>query len=166
MIDHFFSGTLKKYNPVRVEDNLQIHVQIQHIDESSTQTFLNSIRSTLKTDNVVELFTYPVRWDKIRLNVSDFVQKTYNVTFGEFDFTATLEQITVTRKLVDGSDIFDYSLIFMKLPCDNDKVISEAYLNYKEENDKGKKVIMMFDVKLTLLENVKQTMEEDVSNNF
>jgi len=162
MVDQRFLGTLKKYETVRIDDEIQVKVLIKHSDEGSVQTFLNSFSKKLGIDNVESLFTYPVRWKKMVLDTSDFIQRTYTITFGEVEFIANLQEISIAHKLNQGSELFDYSLHFTKEASTDllDKLVAEAYLDYKEENDDGKKVIVEFDVSLELMEGVKQQTEE------
>lgn len=150
-------GVLKKYDPIRVESGIVIKAVIKHVDHSSTQTFLNDLSKKLSL-GLEPLFTFPVRWDKIRFRTDDYERKTFDVSFGEIDFTCNLESIAISRKFVDGADIFEYSLEFNKEPSKDttDNLITEAYLNYKEEDENGKMKVVEFEVDMELLERVHQ----------
>jgi len=162
MIDKMFLGTLRKYDNFRADELIYVKAVIKHIDESSTQEFLTPFAKKLGIDNIIPLFAFPVRWKKLVLDTSDYIQSKYRINFGDTEFQANLQNIGITRKLVDGSDIFEYSLEFVKQASDDleDRVIVEAYLDYKEENAAGKMVYKEFEVKLELLEE-KSTLQAD-----
>jgi len=166
MINKRFLGILKKYESCRIEDDIYVKVLIKHKDEGSVQTFLDPFIKRLGIDNIKNLFDYPVRWKRMVIDTSDYVLSSYKITFGEIDFNAVLHEILITRKLVEGNDIFDYSLVFMKPPSSDellDPVIIEAYLNYKEENDAGKRVLKEFDINLELLNKEDSLTEQSLS---
>lgn len=164
MIGKTFLGTLRKYDNFRVEDQIYIKAVIKHRDEGSVQEFLTPFATKLGIDNITPLFTFPVRWKKIVIDTSDYIRNMYRVTYGETEFEARLSEIAVTRKLVEGTDIFEYSIELIKPASGDleDKVIVEAYLDYKEENDAGKMVYREFDVKMELLE-AKNPMDKEVA---
>lgn len=161
MIGKTFLGTLRKFESFRDEANIYVKIIIKHTSEGAVQEFLTPFATKQNIDNLPPLFTWPVRWKKMVFDTSDFVQNTYRIKFGEVEFEAELNSITVTRKLVNGSDIFDYSLELIKPASEGleDRVIVEAYLDYKEENDEEKMVRKDFDVNMELLE-VKKSMTE------
>lgn len=163
-----FPGILRKYENCRVEDVIYIKVHIKHTDESPTQSFLDTFANKLGIDNMTELFTYPVRWRKMIIDTSDYSRSKYRITFGEMEFEAELYEISINRKLVHGTDIFEYTLEFMKPASGDleDKVIVEAYLDYKEENEAGKKVYKPFEVKMELLEKTTEENTEEKEDCF
>lgn len=156
MLNGTFTGTLRKYDSFRVDDLIYISAIIKHKNETSTQSFLNSFATKMNAENIKTLFDFPVRWKKLVIDTSDYIQSTYKIVFGETEFKARLSSITITRKLVEGNDIFEYSFEFIKKASADleDRVIVEAYLDYKEEDNKGKMVYKEFDVKLELLEDI------------
>jgi hypothetical protein len=164
MIGSNFRGILKKYENIRTENGIYVRMIIRHTNESPNQTFLKPFASKV-IDNVEHLFTFPVRWKKLVIDTSDYINKAYEVNFGEAPtFIANLSEIGITRKLVDGSDIFEYSLHLEKeLSTDTlDRLIAEAYLNYKEENEAGKEVLKEFDVKFEIAEKTQNDLEDPV----
>ena len=167
MVNKIFLGTLRKYDNFRADDLIYVKVLIKHKDESSTQEFLTPFANKLGIDNIIPLFAYPVRWKKLVIDTSDYIQSKYRITFAETEFEANLHGISVTRKLVDGIDIFEYSIDFVKEASDDleDRVIVEAYLDYKEENEAGKMVYKDFEVKLELLEE-KSTAQTDLPDDL
>jgi hypothetical protein len=158
MIGKEFLGTLRKYENVRRDNKIFVKVLIKHINEQSVQTFLDSFAKKLGIDNIENLFACPVRWRKSVIDTSDFIKRTYSIDFGELEFVADLQEISITHKLSQGNDIFEYSLLFIKEASKDtqDQLIAEAYLNYKEEDEKGKEKIVDFRVKIELLENVER----------
>jgi len=158
MINQTFSGTLKKYEPVRtIDGDIFIKILIKHSNHGGVQTFLNDFSKKLSLD-LEPLFVFPVRWDKISFSTKDYGRKTYNITFESETFTANLDKISISRKLIDGTDIFDYSMEYSKEPSIDilDKLMVEAYLNYKEEDENGKKHVVEYAIRTELLERVQQ----------
>jgi len=164
MIDQTFPATLKKYENVRIDDSIHVRVVIKHINEGSVQAFLKPFSKKLGMENIDPIFTFPVRWKKMVIDTSDYIKPNYKVKFEEVEFIAKLMEISVTRKPIDGDDLFEYSLSFDKeLSSDiTDRLIVEAYLNYKEEDDDGKRLLKKFDVKLEWLQNNQTETEESV----
>jgi len=158
MIDKEFPGILKKYEPFRVENDIFIKLLIKHSSHGSYQSFLKEFSEKLSL-NMEPLFAFPVRWKKIVFDTTDYILKNYRIKFGQADpFIAKLEEISIARKFLNGEDIFDYSLSFSKKASKDilDRLMTEAYLDYKEEDENGKKIVVEFDVKTELLENVQQ----------
>lgn len=164
MINNPFLGVLKKYQPFRRNEdgNIFIDILIKHVNHGGVQTFLDSFSTKLGIDNVKPLFEFPVRWEKLVINTSDYVHPAYKVTFEEADFVAELQKIGITQKFVDDGEVFEYSLHFFKEASSDalDRVIAESYLNYKEENPDGKRVVVEFEVNLELLEHIEQTVAD------
>ena len=167
MIEKPFLGTMRKFESFRNEANIYVKIIIKHISEGAVQEFLTPFAKRQNIENLTPLFLWPVRWKKMVFDTSDFVQNTYRIKFGEVEFEAELNSITVTRKLVNGSDIFDYSLELIKPASEGleDRVIVEAYLDYKEENAEEKMVYKEFEVTMELLE-VKKSMTEATEDLF
>lgn len=164
MIGKNFQGVLKKYENIRLDSTMHVRLIIRHINESPNQNFLKPF-ATKVVDSIEHLFNYPVRWKKLVIDTSDYVNKAYNVTFGEAPtFVANLYEIGITRKLVDGSDIFEYSFHLEKeLSTDKlDLLVAEAYLNYKEEDENGKEVLQEFDVKFEIAEKTQNSLDDPV----
>lgn len=168
MINKSFLGTLKKFENSRIDNVLLIKLTIKHTDEGAVQTFLNPYFEKIAITNTQSIFEYPVIWKKLSFDTSDFVQKTFKVTYGAVSFEAQLKEINVTHKMVEQNDVFDYQFHFTKVPSNDnqDKVIAEAYLNYKEENEDGKEVMMEFDVEMELLDKKDSISDEEVTEVF
>ena len=165
MIGNSFTGILKKFGNFRtVDDVVVVKLSIKHSNEGSVQTFLDSFVKKLAIDGIDNNFTFPVRWKKLVFDVSDFINKTYLVKFDEVEFKADLDEISITHKFANGNELFDYNLSFTKEPSkDNlDLVIAEAYLNYKEENDAGKKEFYDFPVTMELIEKTESQVDDDM----
>ena len=164
MIGKKFQGVLKKYENVRLDSTMHVRLIIRHINESPNQTFLKPFAEKV-IDSVEHLFEYPVRWKKLVIDTSDYVNKAYDITFGEAPtFVANLYEIVITRKLSEGSDIFEYSFHLEKeLSSDtSDLLIAEAYLNYKEEDDNGKEILQEFDVTFEIAEKPQNSLDDSV----
>ena len=163
MIDKTFSATLKKYEPVRGENNIFIKIVIKHTNHGEIQTFLNPMSKKLALD-FEQLFTFPVRWKKMVFDTSDYDRKTYNIKFGDVEFVADLDDISITHKFLDGAEIFEYYFGFSKESSKDtlDRLMAEAYLNYKEEDENGKKIAVEFDVTAVLLEKVQQELDTSI----
>ena len=160
MISGIFRGVLKKYEPVRLESGIFYKVVIKHINNGPIQTFLKDFSKKLDL-GLDSIFEFPVRWNNIKFDTSDYERKTYDISFGEIDFSGTLESISVKHKIVEGDDIFEYSLEFLKEASRDttDNLISEAYLNYKEEDEEGKMRTVEFEVDIELIEKAQQIDE-------
>jgi len=159
MIQNPFMATLKKYEPVRVESLIFYKILIKHVSHGEMQSFLNDFSKELNLE-LDRLFLSPVRWKKMTLDSSDYVKKHYKISFTEDDvhFFADLEEIQINRKWIDDSDVFEYSLVFKKEATSDitDRLVTEAYLNYKEENGDGKMQFIEFEITTELQENVQQ----------
>lgn len=157
MIGKTFLGVLKKYENVRIDGNVCVKIVIKHINESSIQAFLTPFAKKLGVSKIENLFECPVRWKKMVIDTYDYTKKTYDVTFGQVEFTADLNEIGISRKLVDGTDVFEYSLHLEKdISTDHlDRLVAEAYLNYREENEAGREVFKEFDVRMELSDKKK-----------
>ena len=163
MIGTTFYGTLKKYENIRVEDAINIRLIIKHVSENSVQNFLDSFEDQVVSTNIKALFEFPVQWKKLVIDASDYIKNAYHIDFGDVEFTARLCEIVITRKYAQGSEVFEYSLVFEKPASEDhiDRLVVEAYLNYKEENAEGRRIIKEFDIKLELLDQ-KQTSQESI----
>lgn len=158
MLDGEFYGVMTKHTHAFIDNEVFVKIGIKHTNVGDVQSFLSSIEDKLNIKNIKPLFAYPVRWKKLVIDTSDYEKNTFDVSFDEITFQATLNDIQISRKTKDGTDIFEYTLNFRKeVGVDNeDSVTAKTYLKYKEENEDGKMVIKEFPVELTLLNVVKK----------
>jgi len=120
---------------------------IRHTIEGDNQIFLNTYASKCNQENVDLYFRYPVQWKSIAIEAN----YKFNVEFDEVDFEAVLKKIVVKRSVKNGCDVFTYDLCFEKETSINELYFS-SYLNQKEENDQGRKVLVEYSVYLTPIE--------------
>ena len=163
MIGSTFQAVMTKYSHVNKENQVFVIVAIKHVSEGDVQSFLDSFEKSVGTDNYKPLFSYPVRWKTIKIDTSDYEKNYFEVGFADFAFDAQLVEIAVVRKNKNGSDIFEYTMTFLKDVGNNneDAIIASTYLKHKEENEDGKMVIQEFDVDLVLADQKQKLNPED-----
>lgn len=160
MINKPFKGTLTKCSHFSKDNNVLVKFTVKHSEIGQVQFFLESIEKELKHKNIMSLFDYEVQWKSITLDASDWIKNYFVLDFDESQFDARLTEIKITRKSKQGSDHFDYIMTFQKeLGANNqDSIFAKTYLNYKEEDENGKKIVILFDVNLTPTEEPKSTV--------
>lgn len=155
-----FQGTLSKFAYKNKGDGpSEVHLLVKHTSEGEIQNFLDDLEKIFNRENIKSLFLVPLHWDKAVINKSG-MGFPVSLTFDEVEFDALLTTITVNRKFKQGVESFEYSMLFEKeVDADNlDKVLVTEYLNTKHENEDGKKVLTMFQVKLKRAEDKKDTV--------
>ena len=150
MLNKHWNGILSKFSLAKKGEHVCIVLSIKHTNEGDVQNFIDSFEKELGTDNYTQLFKYPVRWKKLVIDTSDYEKNTFDVEFDEVDFKAKLVEINVSAKRKNGIDVFEYVLNFVKDVETEDTTSAYTYLNNKEENEDGKKVLVEYDVKLSL----------------
>ena len=143
-----FTGVLTKIQNKAEEERILSEFEIKHVMEGDQQIFLNSYATKCNQENVDTYFRYPVQWKSITLEAN----YKFKVEFGEVEFEAVLKAIRVTRGFRQGTEYFTYNLVFQKDIEQDLDLHFASYLNQKEENDVGKKVLIEYSVYLTPLE--------------
>jgi hypothetical protein len=151
-----FTGTLQSLSH-KGGDPTIVKLKIKHVYEGELQNFLDSMEKTLNIKNITKLFENPILWDKLVLD-SD-INHAVGIEFDAVAFDAYLSGISITRKFRKDTEVYEYMLEFEKdVATDNlDKTLAIEYLNRKEENDDGKKVPVLYQIKLVL----KKDKQED-----
>jgi hypothetical protein len=150
MLNKDWSGYMTKFGHAKKDETVCVTFTLKHVNEGEIQSFLNSFEKELATNNFKQLFEFPVRWKKLVIDTSDYEKRHFNVEFDEIEFKATLLEISITRKVKNGMDVFEYLLNFAKDVEVEDATAAVTYLNNKEENEDGKKVLVEYPVTLTL----------------
>ncbi len=125
-----------------------VKITIKHTCEGEIQDFLNNMEKEFNLENIASLFSGKVLWDKIIL--ANDINFPVTVEFDEVEFDANLVSVTVNRKMKEGSESYDYMMVFQKeVSADNSDVILQTeYLNRKDEDDNGKMKLTAFQVKV------------------
>ncbi len=152
MLNRDWDGIMTKFGHVKKDEQVFTTFAVKHVNEGEVQSFIDSFEKELETNNYSQLFAFPVRWKKLVIDTSDYEKNNLRVQFDEVNFEATLTEISVTHKVKNGSDVFEYVLTFIKEVESEDTVSVVTYLNNKEENDEGKKVFVEYSVNLALSE--------------
>lgn len=164
MINKVFNGTLTKHSHVCKDGKVLVKFSIKHSEVGEVQTFLQPIERELKYNNIMSLFDYEVQWKNLTIDSSDWIKRYFTVEFSDFKFEAFLTEVKITRKHKQGIDTFDYILTFQKESANDDTLFAQTYLNYKEEDENGKKITIMFDVNLTPAEEPKTAVTNSNDN--
>ncbi len=154
MLSGEWQGNMTKHQHVYKEEEVFVKFSIKYTSEGDVQDFLKSFQTKVGTDNLTHLFNYPVRWKKMSIDTSEYEKNYFTVGFDEIDFDAQLVDIQISRKFKNGNDLFEYVFTFIKDVGEEneDSVIAKTYLNHKEEDENGKKVVVRYPVLLTLLD--------------
>ena len=160
MLNKNWDGVMTKHLHAHKGEQVLSKVSIKHTNEGDVQSFLDSFEDALGNNNFKQLFKFPVRWKKMAIDTSDYEKNHFRVNFDEIEFDANLVEISITRKVKNGLDVFEYLLTFLKDVESEDTSIAVAYLNRKEENEDGKKVIVQYPVKLELTDESNSNVPE------
>ena len=160
MLNKTWDGVMTKFGHAKKEETVCAVLTLKHTNEGDVQNFLDSFEKELETNNFKQLFEFPVRWKKLAIDTSDYEKNYFNVEFDEIEFNAKLVEISVTRKVKNGIDNFEYQMTFTKEVETEDAVAAVTYLNNKEENEEGKMVIVEYPVNLKLVEAPKSNVPE------
>ena len=140
--DKAFTGVLTALKSRAIEENIVLDFTIRHQEEGEVQQFLQSLEDKTIAENISNLFKTPVSWKSISIEAGIG----FDVEFDEIEFSATLEKISVSRAYKKDSEVFTYNLHFRKeTDLDIDAVL-QTYLNQKEEDDNGKRVLIQYSV--------------------
>ncbi len=142
-----FMGMMTKW-AVKGYPIADVKMTIKHTCEGEIQNFLENMEKEFNLENIASLFSGKVLWDKIIL--ANDINFPVTVEFDEVEFDANLVSITVNRKMKEGSESYDYMMVFQKeVSADNsDVVLQTEYLNRKDEDDNGKMKLTAFQVKV------------------
>jgi len=155
MINKSFKGTLTKHSHVCKDGKVLVKFSIKHSEVGDMQYFLQSVETELKHKNIMSLFDYEVQWKSLTIDSSDWIKRYFTIEFAEFQFESFLTELKISRKRKHGIDTFDYILTFQKESANDDTLFAQTYLNYKETDENGKKITILFDVNLAPAEEPK-----------
>lgn len=145
-----FAGILSKFESKAKDEKVDLAFEIKHTMEGDNQIFLSSFASKCNQENVDLYFRYPVLWKSIHIEAN----YKFKMEFDEMEFEAILKGIKVRRAFRKGSEFFTYTLMFEKEVEQDHDLHFATYLNQKEENDQGKRVLVEYSVYLTPLEEL------------
>jgi hypothetical protein len=142
-----FTGVLCKW-AVKGHPLADIKMTIKHNCEGEIQNFLDNMEKEFNLESISSLFSGKVLWDKLIL--CNDINFPVTVEFDEVEFDANLVSVTVKRSMKEGSESYEYSMVFQKeVAADNlDKVLQTEYLNRKDEDEDGKMKTTLFQVKI------------------
>ena len=150
-----FTGVLTRIGSKAIEENVVLNFNLRHVEEGDMPSFLDSYEKKCEIQNIRCLFNYPIQWKTISLEASF----RFRIEFDELTFEADLKGIKVKRTYKKGMESYIYDLEFEKeMEKDADLFLS-TYLNQKEEDENGKKVLCKYSVYLTPLEIVVENIE-------
>jgi hypothetical protein len=146
-----FEGVLTRFAVKSNDQGVCVVFNIRHSCPGDIQVFLDTYEDVCKLENIRRLFTYPVQWKNIQLDA----RERFELDFDEVHTEATLKSIKIRRtipKKHDAKEMYTYDFSFEKYidPIDDDLKLG-VYLNQKEEDENGKKKLMLFLVYLTHL---------------
>lgn len=146
--DKAFAAVLTKVQNKADNERILMEYTIRHVMEGDIQIFLNTYADKCNQENVDTYFRYPVQWKNISIEANYL----FRVEFDEVEHEAVLKEIKVRRAFRKGSEYFTYDLVFQKeVDLETDSHFT-SYLNQKEENDQGKKVLVEYSTFLVPLE--------------
>lgn len=148
-----FAGILTKVQSHAKDEEVVMRFEIKHTMEGDNQIFLDSFAKKCNQENVANYFLYPVVWKNIQIEAN----YRFKVEFDEVEFEAVLKGIKVTRSFKKGMEFFTYTLQFEKEIEQDSDLTFTSYLNQKEENDQGKKVLIEYSVYLSPIEGYQLT---------
>lgn len=163
-----FSALLEKMAPVvkrlskdGAETVTKTMLRFKVTINGDTQYFLKSFQDKTLISNVQSLFDTPIAWDRIRLNLRDYMETDFVVTLEDVEFDSKLLQIDVSKKIKNGIDKFVYIITLEKEEdAKIDSIMANQYYKQfvKDANDKS--VPAEFTVTM-----VKSEPKKDVSSN-
>lgn len=143
MIGDLFTGILSKYDGKNIDGSVYTTFVITHISRNEPdQEFLDSFDDEFGT-NWSKCMNNP-QWSNIKFTTSHEV----TVKFDEMEFKAVLSDVKVSQKESKGEMLFKYDIAFYKTPQPDVDLVFQSYLNHKEPNEKGKDIIVEYDVEL------------------
>lgn len=153
MLNSAFEGHLTKHTFRNADGNVFTEMAIKTVVPGDLQTFGSKIAKAIeKSVNISTLFTSPIQWKRVVIDLESLHHDEVKVMFDEMEFGAFLKTLTVTQKVKDDSVNFEYSLALTKeCETDFDTKFATTYLKYKEEDpETGKKHIKNFFVEITV----------------
>jgi len=144
MINDMFPGYLSKFGAKMVDSDVVMEFVITHVSKNEPdQNFLNNFSEEFN-NNVNRCMTYP-EWDNIKFTTVIPL----DVKFDVMEMQATLQTIKITQKETAEDVIVKYDLTFQKKQEEGADTHFATYLNYKEEDDEGKKHLVEYDVEMS-----------------
>lgn len=131
-------------------------VTVRFTDRTNgAQMFLDGMQSRWGVQGIRNLFTPPLAWKSLSLELTDKLE--FSVTFDEVQFDAVLKSIKVRRSFKKDIDEVNYDLEFEReLDKDSDQLLG-YYLNLREEDpETGKRGLKFFYVELKPLDGVEE----------
>lgn len=159
-----FPGMLTKFTSKRLRgksfaagdgqdqtDKVVERLVIRYIDQTSGwQHFLDSLQGNCGVVGLTPLFTEPVRWKNLTIDLLDQTLE-MTVDFDTITFDAQLLSIKVRRSLKKDLTLFTYDLEFQKEVDREFDLVLTDYLDKFEEIDEGKWVRATYPVTLKII---------------
>ncbi len=144
MINDMFTGYLSKFGAKMVDSDVVMEFVITHVSKNEPdQTFLNNFSEEFN-NNINKCMTYP-EWDNIKFTSV----LPLDIKFDVMEMQATLQAIKITQKETAEDVIVKYDLTFQKKQEEGTDTHFATYLNYKEEDEEGKKHLVEYDVEMS-----------------
>lgn len=135
-------------------DKVVIDFSIRHVSEYEKQSFLDTYETKCGIANINCLFEYPVQWKSLNLEANYI----FKLDFDEVeDIHCVLKSIKVKRKIptkLGQSESYTYDLSFEKeIESGDEDWFFASYLNRKEEDENGKKILIKYHVNMVPVES-------------
>lgn len=158
MLNKPFTGHLIKHTFRNAEGNVYTEMAIKTVATGDLQLMGGWISKALEAAkgtpvNIAHLFTAPIMWKRIVIDLENLHTEPVAVAFDEMEFEANLRSLTVSVKVKGDMVSFDYTLALSKeSDTEFDTKFATTYLKYKEEDENGKKKIVNFPIEITIPE--------------
>ena len=166
-----FSALLEKMAPVvkRLSKNSSETVtktvlRLKVTVNGDAQYFLKSLQDQTSISNIHSgLFDAPVAWDRLRINLRDYMGTDFVVTLADVEFDAKLLQIDVSKKIKNQADSFVYVITLEKEEdARTDSLMANQYYKQFIKDGNEKTVLAEFNVTMVKAEDKKESHQNNM----
>jgi len=145
MLNDMFTGHLSKFSAKVIDEDVFVQFTITHISKNEPdQNFLDNFAEEYAS-NINRCFTNP-EWDNIKFSKTI---PNMNIKFdGQMELVAILNNIKITQKETTKDIIFKYDMTFLKKQEKDIDTYFATYLNHKEEDEDGKKMLTEYEIEI------------------
>ncbi len=136
-----FQGVMSKFGNKKKKDSDTPVAQVSIKHTASHPDFFSDVNDVFKTENISKYSDMPAKF-KVALSLNLKV----NVQFEDMSFNAKLIEVVMAKKETKDDIVFVYEMKFEKEIDNEDPILSTAFLNKKEKNDKDKDVLVLHSV--------------------
>ena len=146
MLNDMFTGHLSKFSAKVVDEDVFVQFTITHISKNEPdQEFLDNFAEEYAS-NINQCLHNP-EWDNIKFSKTI---PSMGIKFdGKMELVATLNEIKITQKETTKDMIFKYDMTFLKKQEKDVDTYFATYLNHKEEDEDGKKMLTEYEIEIS-----------------